>query len=105
MPKNLLKVIDPIIQRNELFAHPENLLLCMIIDKRYHIRELGFRIIIKAANLDCNRKSTRSFQPPNTNFLATDYIEIFHWNIITPSPPPLMRRFSRDLEEEPRDLF
>ncbi|GBM40310.1 hypothetical protein AVEN_23876-1 [Araneus ventricosus] len=104
LPENLLKVIDPVVQRNAFFAHPENLILSMIVDKRDYIRELGFRIIIKAGNLASERKSIRSFQPPKTNFLAADYIEMIHWNTIILSPPPLLRRFSRDLEEESRNL-
>ncbi|KAJ8870204.1 hypothetical protein PR048_029220 [Dryococelus australis] len=34
--KNLLKGIDPVIQRNTFSTHPENLLLSMISDKRDH---------------------------------------------------------------------
>ena len=48
LPENLIKVIDPVIERNAFFAHPENLLLSMIVDERAHIRELGLRRIIKA---------------------------------------------------------
>lgn len=46
-PENLIKVIDLVIERNAIFAHPENLLLSMIVDEGAHIRELGFRRIIK----------------------------------------------------------
>ncbi|GBN89202.1 hypothetical protein AVEN_39737-1 [Araneus ventricosus] len=66
----------------------------MTVDKRDHIRELGFRRIIKARNLASKRKSIRSFQPPKINFPATYYIEMNHWNTITLSPSPLLRKFS-----------
>ncbi|GBM41951.1 hypothetical protein AVEN_112111-1 [Araneus ventricosus] len=66
----------------------------MIVDKRDHIRELGFRRIIKARNLASRRKSIRHFQPPKINFLVTDHIEMIHWNTTTLSPPPLLRRFT-----------
>ncbi|GBM14015.1 hypothetical protein AVEN_166199-1 [Araneus ventricosus] len=66
----------------------------MIVDKRDLIRYLGFRRIIKARNLASKRKSIRSSQPPKTNFPATYYIEMIHWNTITLSPPPFLRRFS-----------
>ncbi|GBN97717.1 hypothetical protein AVEN_202615-1 [Araneus ventricosus] len=72
----------------------KKLLLSMIVDKRDHIIELGFRIIIKARYLASKRKSVRSFQPPKTKFLVTDYIEMIHWNTITLAPPPLLKRFS-----------
>ncbi|GBM38235.1 hypothetical protein AVEN_199189-1 [Araneus ventricosus] len=94
LPENLLKVIDPVTQRNAFFAHPGNVLLSMIVDKRDHIKELDFRRIIKAINLASKRMSIRSFQPPKINFPATHYIVMIHWNTITLSPPPLLRRFS-----------
>ncbi|GBM23192.1 hypothetical protein AVEN_159874-1 [Araneus ventricosus] len=93
LPENLLKVIDPVIQRNAFFDHPENLVLSVILDKRDHIRKLGLRIIIKARNLAFKRKPIWSYQAPKINFLATDYIEMIHWNTITLSAPPLLRRF------------
>ncbi|GBM13461.1 hypothetical protein AVEN_257654-1 [Araneus ventricosus] len=92
--ENLLKVIDPVIQRNALLSHPANLVLSVIGDKRDHIRELGFRIIIKARSLASKRRSIRNFQPPKINFLTTDYIEMIHWNTVTLSTPPLLRRFT-----------
>lgn len=48
LPENLLQVIDPVIERNAFFAHPENLILSMIVDERAHIRELGLRRIVMA---------------------------------------------------------
>ncbi|GBN76931.1 hypothetical protein AVEN_122218-1 [Araneus ventricosus] len=54
----------------------------MIGNKRDHIRELGFRIIIKTRNVASKRKSVRSFQPPKTNFLATDYIEMIPGTVL-----------------------
>ncbi|GBN38421.1 hypothetical protein AVEN_69397-1 [Araneus ventricosus] len=78
LPENLLKVIDPVIQRNAFFAHPGNVLLSMIVDKKDLVRELDFRRIIKARNLSSKRKSIRSFQPPKMNFPATYYIQMIH---------------------------
>ncbi|GBN75531.1 hypothetical protein AVEN_173694-1 [Araneus ventricosus] len=66
----------------------------MIVDKREHIREFGYRRIIKARNLAYKRKSIRKFQPPKINFLATEYTEVIHWNTTALSPPPLVRRFT-----------
>ncbi|GBO42382.1 hypothetical protein AVEN_271632-1 [Araneus ventricosus] len=83
LPENLLKVIDSVIQRNALFVNPENLLLSIIVDKRDQIRELDFKIIIKAKS-----------QPQNINILATDCIEMINSNTITLLPPPLLRRFT-----------
>lgn len=94
LPENLQTVIDPVIERNAFFAHAENLVLSMIVDKRSHIRELGFRRIIKARKCFSKRKLVRSFQPPKINFQATDYIEMIDWNTASLSPPPLLRRLT-----------
>ena len=72
---DLLKVIDPVIEKNTFFAHSEKF-LTMIVDKRVHIRELDFRRIIKARSLASQRKFIRSFQPHKINFLGTDYTEM-----------------------------
>ena len=38
----------PVSQRNAYYAHPENILICMINDESEHIRELGWKRIKKA---------------------------------------------------------
>ena len=43
----LKNIVDPVLQRNGYFCHPENILLAMLVDKRLHIRELGLIRIIK----------------------------------------------------------
>lgn len=96
LPENLVRVVDPVIERNAFFAHPENLLLRMIVDERKHIRELGFRRIIKARMLASKPDSIRNFQPPKINFQANDYTDIIDWNTTVLTPPPLLRRVSDD---------
>ena len=64
------------IGRNTFFAHSENLPLKVIVDERQHIRELGFRKIIKARKFTSKTKSIRCFPPPKFNFQTTDYVEI-----------------------------
>ncbi|XP_050502649.1 uncharacterized protein LOC126881949 [Diabrotica virgifera virgifera] len=92
--KNLIKVVDPVIERNAFFAHPENLLLSMIVDERAHIRELGLRRIIKSRTVASNKKLVRTFKPPKLNFQANEYYEIIDWTTTAISPPPLLRRVS-----------
>lgn len=94
LPENLIKVIDPVIERNAFFAHPENLLLSMIVDERAHIRELGLRRIIKARAVASNKKLIRTFKPPKLNFQAKEYYEIIDWTTTAIYPPPLLRRVS-----------
>ena len=48
LAEGLKKVHHAVIQRNAYYAHQENLLIAMITDSKSHIRELGFRRILKA---------------------------------------------------------
>lgn len=49
-PDNIKKIINPVIQRKAFFCHPENMMLAMIMDEIPHIRELGYRSILKSKN-------------------------------------------------------
>lgn len=96
LPEEVLQVINPVIQRNAYFAHPENLLLAMVIDKRNHIRELGYRRLLKARKFASKGDPIREFVPPKLNFEAKDYTEIIHWNTCSLTPPPLLRELNDD---------
>jgi len=50
LPKHLLSIVDPVMQRNGQFACPENILLAFLTDERKHIciREIGYGRILKA---------------------------------------------------------
>ena len=37
------EIVDPVIQRNSLFDHPENILIAIITDDTEHVRELELR--------------------------------------------------------------
>ena len=93
---DLRGVIDPIIQRNGYFGHPENILLSMIADDRPAIRELGLRRILKARN---RQHTLRVFKLPTLNFNATDYIGLIDWQdqtVIT-EPPLTMNKTDEEL--------
>ena len=51
LPTELKAIVDPVIQRNSYFAHPENVLLAMVTDSQQHIRKLGARRILKARSI------------------------------------------------------
>ena len=90
LPEHLLEIIDPVIQRNAFFAHPENLLLAMAMDERKHIRELAFRRLLKSRNQPSLCKNVRNFLPPDLNFQATDYTELINWSTCKLSSPPMI---------------
>lgn len=88
MPDKVRAVIDPVIQRNAYFAHPENLLLAMAFDERDQVRQLGLRRILKARQQKIT--DIRKFVIPPINFDATDYIELINWMDIDLTAPPLL---------------
>lgn len=97
LSEDIKAVLDPVIERNAYFAHPENLLLSMLTDDNKHIRELGCRRIIKARTL---RQSTamRSFVIPKINFDCTNYYDMIDWqdkNLVL-TEPPLLRNLETD---------
>jgi hypothetical protein len=83
----LKRVIDPVLQRNSFFAHPENLLLSMITDERIHIRQLGLRRILKARSQLV--AGVRKFTVPALNYDSADYIEMINWQNTVITEPPL----------------
>jgi hypothetical protein len=87
LTKELLDIIDPVLQRNGYFGHPENLLLAMIRDERQHIRELGLRRILKSR---LEKSSTlREFRIPKFNFDASEYFDLIDWQNTVVTEPPL----------------
>lgn len=89
LPENILKIIDPVIQRNSFFAHPENLLLCMLNDERLSIRELGLRRILKS-RVDSTPGIIRQFTIPGLNFSATNYEDLIDWQTCELTEPPML---------------
>ncbi|KPU75627.1 uncharacterized protein Dana_GF26820 [Drosophila ananassae] len=95
LPKRLLKVVDPVIQHNAYFAHPENLLLSMLTDENLNLRKIGLQRILKAREKTPTAEtSVRSFLLPKLNFNATKYYEMIDWSSIVVSPPPVLRNVS-----------
>lgn len=95
---DIKKIIDPVIQRNAFFAHPENLLLAMLYDEKNYIRELGLRRIIAARKNQ--RPGVRIFKTPKLNFNASDYTDMIIWGESQITPPPMLHKVSdKELED------
>ena len=72
------KIVYPVIQRNGYFAHPEWLLLSMIVDPDKNLRKLALSRILKARNSE-NRVDKRTFRVPEINFEAGHYGDLISW--------------------------
>ncbi|CAH0550876.1 unnamed protein product [Brassicogethes aeneus] len=88
LPDDIKRIIDPVIQRNTFFYHPENMLLAMIVDEREYLRELGYRRVLRAKSEIT--KSVRTFMTPLINFEVTDYIKLIDWTKCKLSPPSIL---------------
>lgn len=98
LPQELKKVIDPVIQRNGYYAHPENILLSMLTDDRQYVRELGLRRILKVRkNKTQGNLNQRKFKIPKIVFDSKDYIDMINWKDEIISEPPIIAHVS-DLE-------
>jgi hypothetical protein len=92
LPDELKHIIDPVLQRNGFFGHPENILLAMITDERKHVRELGLRRILKARSTRV--AGIRKFTVPALNYDSSDYLELIDWQNTNLTEPPLITDLS-----------
>ena len=49
MPKKVLEIVKPTLERNAYLAHVKNVLLAMTTDEKSKRRELGWRRILKTS--------------------------------------------------------
>ncbi|GBN71956.1 hypothetical protein AVEN_271846-1 [Araneus ventricosus] len=70
-PDNVKQIIYSVFSNNEYFAHPEHLLLTMLLDSIKHIRELAIRRILGARGKKTkNSGGLRFFKLPKLNVEA-----------------------------------
>lgn len=94
----LKNIIDPVIQRNAYFLHPENILISMLADDRIHVRELALRRILKART--AGHQTLRSFVIPKINFDASDYIDLIDWHATVITLPPILANLTtKEIED------
>ena len=102
LPAYLKKIVDPVLQRNAYFAHPENILICMLCDDRARIRELAVQRILAAVARSKLKEGIRVFRVPKINLNAKDYTNLIDWKKVNITEPPLTSRLS---EQELRSLY
>lgn len=90
MPKHSSGLIDPFIQRNAHFLHPEYMLLNMAINKPIYVRERTFRRWFKPRNQTSKYETVLSFLLSDINFKISDYAMLIGLSLCQLSPPPIM---------------
>jgi len=97
MTQKVRVIVNRVLQRNAFFAHPENMLIAMLLDEEEHVRELGWRRILK-----CRINSSggrRIFVLPKLNFDAVHYYEMINWQTTAISEPPVVSCLSNTVIE------
>ncbi|GBM05448.1 hypothetical protein AVEN_94749-1 [Araneus ventricosus] len=89
LPEDSRNIVDPVIERNGFFVHPEHLMLAMTQHNRRHIRELGLLRILKVRQLDQERTTIRTFLKSKLNFKAQDHSKLINRMDCDLSSPPL----------------
>jgi hypothetical protein len=79
---------------NAYFAHPESMLLSMLVDKREHKKRLALRRIINARSRKQTSKQVRMFQIPKIDFRASEYIDMISWHDVEVTEQPLTRHLT-----------
>lgn len=84
--------MDKVFENNGYFAHPENILVSMLVDSREIIRKLAVRRIQNARKRVTN--GIRIFKVPSINFDADDYINLIDWQSCTITEPSMTMKYS-----------
>lgn len=97
----LKNIIDPVIERNAFWAHPENLLISMLFDEDLEIRTLARKRILKSRA--AKNKKQRQFVIPELNFDVESYTEMINWHKTGETEPPVLKGV--DLDELNIDML
>lgn len=88
LPSQLRKVIEPVIQRNAYWAHPEALLLAMAADRHRQVRTQAVRTIQRCRQQPPTGQ-VRPYILPRVRFSATTLPELINWEKELITEPPL----------------
>lgn len=80
LPRNLLNIVDGVIQNNSYYAHPENILLTMLFDDRKAIRDRAIKKILYYREKILDPTKLRVYKKYNINFNASDYTDMIDLN-------------------------
>ena len=88
LSENLKAIVDPVIQHDGFYGHPENILITMVGDEREEIRQEAWVRIVEARAH--KSEIPRSFHVSKFNFEANDYSSLINWNTTNVTEPPVL---------------
>ena len=91
-------IVDQYIGINAFAAHPENLLIAMLVDERIEVRQTAVGRILQARKSARSEESedVRVFKIPPLNFKAQDYTQLIFWDKCDITEPPILSHLSND---------
>ena len=92
LTKRIRDVVNKVLQRNAFFAHPENILIAMLFDDEEHVRELGWRRVLKTRISATTKR--RTFIVLKLLLNSQKYYEMIDWQCTAISEPPVLKRIS-----------
>ena len=91
------KILEPVLQNNCYFAHPENILIGGVTDENVSIRQFSCDKIIDARATSQSSK-IRVFDKSSIKLdpEASSFIKMIDWSVAIATPPPLLSTVSND---------
>ena len=87
------EVIQPVVQRNAYWAHPEAVLLAMAADQDPQVRARAVQAIQRCREQP-RGPEVREYKLPTVNFVASDTTELFDWSTTLITELPLTMSLS-----------
>src|ERR1051325_324363 len=95
LPSAVTNIAKPYISRNAYFAHPENVLLALMMDDDSQKRAKAVRIILNLREQKSDiGLQIRKFNVPVIKFDANDWDELINWDNVTITEPPMTSHLS-----------
>ena len=92
MTQRVRDVVNRVLLRNGFFAHPENILISMLMDEQEHVRELAWRRILKCGSNSSTER--HKFVVPKVLFDAEHCYAMIDWQATKIIEPPVARCLS-----------
>lgn len=102
LPQDVQNVIQPVVQRNAYWAHPEAVLLAMSADQDPQVRARAVQAIQRCREQPPSPE-LRDFKLPSVNFAASDITQLFDWRATRITEPPLTMSLDDAAIERIRD--
>ena len=82
-----MQCVEQVIQTNAYFAHPENILIAMLHDRRIEVRRLALNHIKESRLSKC--QNLRKFEIPCLIYSANEYFNMIDWRKCKITEPPM----------------